>query len=265
MKVKHTLGEDAMIVRTEVKELAFGKGVEIVASSAEEMDHFRRGLGGMEDHPMATRNRTPRIGPYIIALVGPGGGGKTSTAVKLALSKHGLGKHKVGFLTLDTYRVGAVAELQTYAEITGLALEVVYNRRELSGAMQRLRSCEAVVVDTPGRGPEELENRAPWHDLLREIKADEVHLVLPAGLRMDVASSLKSAFRPLGVSHFLPTKLDEVPRDRGLAELAEAVSLPVRWITDGQEIPGDLKAAGARILGSLSHTVAEETRAVAVG
>jgi flagellar biosynthesis protein FlhF len=264
-KVKRTLGEDAMIVRTEVKQLAYGKGVEIIASSAAEVEAFRNSLGAAAQPPREQASKGAHIGPYLIALVGPAGSGKTSTAIKMALSNHGLGDRKVGLLTLDTYRVGALAELQTYAEITGLPLEVVYARRELSDAAVRLRECDAIIIDTPGRGPEAMQARAPWHDLLHELRPDEVHLVVPAGVRLDVATHLSSAFMPLGVTHLLPTKLDEVPGDRGLAELAEAARLPVRWVTDGQDIPGNIRPAGPRIFSSLGQSAAEDTRAVAVG
>jgi flagellar biosynthesis protein FlhF len=254
-----------MIIRTEVKELAFGRGVEIVASSEDAVDAFCENLGGTRTGLGDPATGDSRIGPYIIALVGPGGGGKTSTAVKLALSSQGLGGRKVGFLTLDTYRVGAVTELQTYAEITGLPLEVVYNRRELSGAAVRLRGCDVIVVDTPGRVPKDSEGTAPWHNLLREIRADETHFVVPSGMRVGVALSLSSSFSDLGVTHLLPTKLDEVQDDGTLAALAEALRLPVRWVTDGQEIPGGLRAAGPKILTSLGKIVTENTRMAAAG
>jgi flagellar biosynthesis protein FlhF len=49
------------------------------------------------------------------------------------------------------------------------------------------------------------------------------------------------------------TKCDEVPSDSGLAELALALELPVRWITDGQDVPTDVHIGGARILASLGR------------
>jgi flagellar biosynthesis protein FlhF len=219
-KVKRALGPDAMIIRTEVRRLAFGQGVEIVASSASEVEAFRTALGSAGEPGSPRRSSTAsRIGPYVLALVGPAGSGKTTTAVKIALSRHGLGGRKVGLLTLDTHRVGAVAELQTYAEITGLPLEVVYSRRELTDTAVRLRDCDAIIVDTPGRGPQGMKTGAPWQEILHELKADEVHLAVPAGVRWDVARHLLSAFAPLRITHLLPTKLDEVPEDRGLPEL----------------------------------------------
>ena len=94
---------------------------------------------------------------------------------------------------------------------------------------------------------------ATWENLLKEIRAKEVHLVVPAGLRIDVARYLKASFHGLGVTHMLPSKLDQVLGDAGLAELVEQVKLPTRWVADGQDVPGDLRPAGTRILSSLGQ------------
>lgn len=249
-KVRKVMGEDAMVLSTRTGKTKDGPWVEIQVASATEVDEYRRRMAGPKTSREGVR-RTGRVGPRIMALVGPAGAGKTLTAVKMALSHHGFGQQSVGFITLDTFKVGAVNELQTYAEIAGIPVEVVYNRKEVSGALQRLRSCDAIIVDTPGRIPGAMGVAAPWEGLLREIDPDEIHLVLPAGLRTDVARYLKASFRNLGVTHVLPSKLDQVLGDAGLAELVEQVSLPTRWVADGQEIPGNLRPAGTRILSSL--------------
>jgi flagellar biosynthesis protein FlhF len=249
-KVRHVMGEDAMVLSTRTGATDGARWVEIVAATAADVEEYRARMAGPKVEAKLPRGR---IGPRVLALVGPAGSGKTLTAVKLALSHDAFGKGKVGFLTLDTYRVGAVNELQTYAEIAGIPLEVVYNRKEIPAALQRLRSCETIVVDTPGRVPGAMGVTAPWEALLRELKADEVHLVIPAGLRPDVARYISASFQGLGITHVLPSKLDLVLGDAGLAELVEQVRLPTRWVADGQEVPGDLRPAGTRILSSLGQ------------
>ena len=52
-------------------------------------------------------------------------------------------------------------------------------------------------------------------------------------------------------THLLLTKLDDVPDDTGVADLAAALALPARWLTDGLDVPADLKPAPQRILASL--------------
>lgn len=239
-RVRETLGEDAMIIRTLG---APGGGVEVIAAPAPDLERFRNRLAGAT----ASKPVTPRT----VALVGPPGVGKTSAIVKLALAPVAFGGRRVGLLTLDTFRAGAVEELQTYAEIAGLELEVVYDRSEVLPALKRLRGCDVTFIDTPGRTLSPGESEPEWRTILEAIDPDETHLVLPAGLRMDVARELRERFRSLGCSHALFTKLDEVPGDAGLADLAIALDLPVRWLSDGQHIPGSLRPAEKRILGAL--------------
>ena len=243
--VHRSLGDDAMIVRTNVLKRDSGPIYEVFASTPEKLKEYRRDLsqGPVAPHVQALRGTRP----YVIALVGPPGAGKTTATMKMALHPRGVGTGRVGLITLDTYRVGAVEEFQTYAEIAALRSEVLYHAREAEAALQRLADHEVVLVDTPGR----TADGTGWVETLEALKPDEVHLVLPAGLRKEVAVSLHRRLHRVGVTHALFTKLDEVPGDAGLAELAETVGLPTRWIGDGYEVPGELALATSRIFRSL--------------
>ena len=183
-----------------------------------------------------------------MALVGPTGAGKTTTAAKLAVHPEAFGGRKVGLLTLDTYRVGALEQLEIVAEVARLPLEVAYAAGEVEGALRRLAACDVVIVDTPGRSPKADALNDEWRALLAAARPDETHLVLPATLRPDIAVSVHTAH---AATHLLLSKLDEVPGEAGVADLALALPLPARWVTDGQEIPADLRPAPARILASL--------------
>ena len=244
-QVRQVIGDDAMIVRSGTVKTPNGDLVEIVAARPAVIAAFRANLGAD-----ILDARTKRIRPYIIALVGPSGAGKTSAAVKIALSPIGVGSGRVGLLSLDTHRVGAITELQTYAEIAGLPLEVVYNRFQVAEALKRLRDVDVIIVDTAGR----LTNDAGsgvWAELLERIGPDEVHLVMPAGLRNDVSKAYLDRFSRLRVTHVLMTKLDDVPVDSALLNLVESTGLPGRWVSHGPAIPSDLSPAGPRLLASL--------------
>lgn len=248
--ITQSMGDDAMIVDTNLIHRPEGDYYEVLVAPPEDLAEYRRKLSG---GPILERIATRKgAGPYVVALVGPPGAGKTTAAMKIALHPNGVGSRKVGLLTLDTYRVGAVDEMQTYAEIAGLPLEVVYHVREVEAAMERLQHLDAVVIDTPGRA----RTDSGWGQALRKLAADEVHLVLPASLRDDVAGEFKNRLSATGITHALFTKLDEVPGDVGLAALAGTLELPVRWIGDGYEVPGKLSSAGSRIVRSLGKRAA---------
>jgi flagellar biosynthesis protein FlhF len=156
-------------------------------------------------------------------------------------------------LTIDTYRVGGMEQLATYAELADVPFEVIYEAREVDAAMQRLAAdCEVVIIDTPGRSPASAELTERWRTLLDTIAPDEVHLVIPASLRADLAVDIGRAYAPTrthcGASHLLLSKLDEVPRETGITDLALSLEMPARWITDGQDVPADIRPGVPRLL-----------------
>lgn len=183
----------------------------------------------------------------VVALVGPTGAGKTTTLAKLACHPRIFGTKDVGFLCLDTYRVGAVEQLRTYAEIARVPLEVVYDGAELSAALRRLADREVVLVDTPGRSPRNRGDGRAMVRCLTQIQPDETHLVIPAGVRPELARQLVAASAPLRVTHVLVSKLDEWPGDPALFDLAAELGIPMRWVTDGQEVPADIRPAEERL------------------
>jgi flagellar biosynthesis protein FlhF len=245
-----SLGDDAMVVRSGSYDEDGVALVEIVAARAAEVEALRRRL---ESAPLPLGSaHVPMAGaPFVLALVGPTGAGKTTTIAKLAVNPRAFGGRRVGLLTLDTYRVGAVEQLGTFAEIAGLPMEVVYGPGDVREARKRLASCEVILVDTPGRSPRLAAGEREWGEALAALEPDEVHLTLPASLRFDLARSVRELFEPRGVTHVLLTKLDEVPGEAGIADLAARAELPARWVADGQEVPADLRSAGPRILASL--------------
>jgi flagellar biosynthesis protein FlhF len=257
------LGDDVMVVRTRTSREAGHTVLEIMATSSTEVADFARRL---EAGPLP--DRSPRKGqsrPLVIALVGPTGAGKTTTIAKLAAHPRAFGDRAVGLLTLDTYRVGAVEQLAIFADLAGLPLEVAYGSGEVEAAMRRLSSCDVVLIDTPGRSPRAEGLNGEWGAMLAEARPDEVHLVVPAVIRGDIAEAVGRSFASHGATHLLLTKIDEVPGEVGVADLAGALRLPARWITDGQEIPTDLRPAAPRIFASLglSPTPNEALRSVA--
>ena len=83
-------------------------------------------------------------------FVGPTGVGRTTTLAKLA-ARYALPGEKVGIITIDHYRIGAVEQMRTYSDITGLPLEVVMTPKELRRAVRSFSGCQRILIDTAGR------------------------------------------------------------------------------------------------------------------
>lgn len=262
-RAQRTLGTDAEIIA--VRTLRGEEGgvqYQVLAGTASDARDERRRMahdGG--SHPLLkcapgqddfARRRDQEIGPRIVAFVGPTGVGKTTTIAKLATHPEFFRKKKIGFLCFDTYRVGAVEQLRTYAEIAGLPMETVYEASDLPKAMKRLSDRDVIFVDTPGRGPRLQADTAQIRQWLSQIKPDETHLVLPAGLQLAIVRRTIESYRSHGITHVLATKLDEAPDDWTLFDAAAENRIPMRWLSDGQEVPADCKAAAPRLLAAVA-------------
>ncbi len=248
-RARRSMGDDVMILHTRTIRDGGVPMVEVLAAPSAALDEVRARL---EPTPLPPDMRHADGRPYRIALVGPTGAGKTTTAAKLAVRRGLFGAARPGLLTLDTYRVGGMEQLATYAELADVPFEVVYDAREVDAAFRRLDGCDVIIIDTPGRSPASADLTERWRALLDVLAPDEVHLVLPATLRADLAVDIGRAYRAsrvhCGATHLLLSKVDEVPRESGVTDLALSLGMPTRWITDGQDVPADLKPGVPRLL-----------------
>lgn len=181
----------------------------------------------------------------VVALVGPTGVGKTTTIAKLAANFRLRDGIKLGLVTVDTYRVAAVEQLRTYAEIIDLPMKVVTSPLEMRRALDELVGLDLVLIDTGGRSPRDELKIQELKTLLAEAQVDEVHLVLSltAGI-----SSLKAAcekFAAANTTALVLTKLDEAAGMGSLLTAARKLPLPVSYLTTGQDVPDDIEASNA--------------------
>ena len=246
---RRALGDDVLIIRSAVNREGGVTRVEVIAARQQDLQALRQRLE--PTMPNVVRGQNGRRSPYLVALVGPTGAGKTTVAAKLALHRAVFGSRKVGLVTLDTYRVGALEQMQQYAEVMNLPLEVLYDAREIPSALKRLDDRDVVVIDTPGRSPRARDANTQWQSLLRVIAPDETHLVVPATMRPDAVPALLAAMAPCRLTHAIISKVDELHDERAIADVAARVDLPIRWIADGQAVPDDLHPSRSRILGAL--------------
>jgi flagellar biosynthesis protein FlhF len=179
----------------------------------------------------------------VVALVGPTGVGKTTTIAKLAANYRLRENKSVGLITVDTYRIAAVEQLRTYAEIIDLPMEVVSTPREMREAVARMRSLDLVLMDTAGRSPKDDVRIQELKAILAEANPAEVHLVLSAVGSAKSLTTTAERFAAVGTTAMIVTKLDEAMGLGNLLSVARSCQLPVSYVTDGQNVPDDIQIA----------------------
>ena len=182
----------------------------------------------------------------IVALVGPTGVGKTTTIAKLAANYRLREKRRVGLLTVDTYRVAAVEQLRTYADIIDLPMEVVATPREMREAVARMSHLDLILMDTAGRSPRDEIRIQELKSMLAEAEADDVHLVLSSTAGAKSLLATAERFADVGTTALLLTKLDEANSLGHLVSLVRGCRLPISYLTDGQNVPDDIEVAERR-------------------
>ena len=192
--------------------------------------------------------RTSTDRPRVIALIGPTGVGKTTTVAKLAAAYKLQEKMRVGLITIDTYRIAAVDQLRTYAEIIKVPLQAVLSAGQLYKTIRRMRDLDVVLIDTAGRSQNNQMRLSELRGFLVAASADEIHLAISATSNRACAKATVKRFGPLGANRILLTKVDEAATFGVVLDVVSAGNLGLSYVTTGQNVPDDIAPADARIL-----------------
>ncbi len=188
----------------------------------------------------------------ILMFVGPTGVGKTTTIAKLA-ARYAYklnSRHKVGIITLDTYRIGAVEQLMTYAKMMRLPIETVVDPNDFEEALNALRHNDYILIDTVGSSQ---HDREKIEKLSRFLKVNtfaeiNINLVLSAITKYDDLVDIFKNFSILPIDTLVFTKLDETKTYGNIFSLLLESKKPVSYFSIGQEVPDDLMEASAEYL-----------------
>jgi flagellar biosynthesis protein FlhF len=187
----------------------------------------------------------------LAALVGPTGVGKTTTIAKLAAHYRLREKRRVGLITVDTYRIAAVEQLRTYADIIDLPMQVVSTPREMREAVHRMDNLDLILLDTAGRSPKDEVRIQELRAFLSEADADEVHLVLSAMTGARTLQQTAERFAAVGTTALILTKLDEASSLGNTLSVLRFSKLPLSYLTNGQNVPDDIEIANPQRLARL--------------
>lgn len=179
----------------------------------------------------------------IIASIGPTGVGKTTTIAKLAArAKFDQGK-RVGLVTIDTYRIAAVDQLRTYADIMELPMRVVASAEEVREAIDSLTDCDQIFIDTAGRSPRDEVQVLQLRAILTAARPDETYLVISATSGGKVLKEVLNRFGRVRPTALILSKLDEVETIGNALEFLATATMPVSYVTNGQDVPHDIDVA----------------------
>lgn len=177
-------------------------------------------------------------------MVGPTGVGKTTTIAKIAAKEYLENNKKVGLITLDTYKIGAVEQMRTYAEILDIDYEVVTEPNEMINKINKLSHCDILLIDTLGTSQRNKEKLQDIWEYLKDIKEDiNTYLVLSISTDRETTLSIMDKYKQLEYDALILTKFDEVSSFTNVWNIMEHTDLPVEYFCHGQSVPDDIEIA----------------------
>jgi fused signal recognition particle receptor len=189
----------------------------------------------------------PVSGPEVVLLVGVNGGGKTTTAGKLAARWARQGRRGL-LCAADTFRAAAVEQIAIWADRAGVGLirhqggsdpsAVVFDSMDAALA----RHCDFLIIDTAGR----LHTREPLMQELEKVVRvirkripqgpHQVLLVLDATTGQNGVAQARRFLDSAGVTGLVLTKLDGTAKGGVALGIAKELGIPLRWVGVGEAV-----------------------------
>ncbi len=177
------------------------------------------------------------------AFIGTTGVGKTTTIAKLAAHLMLKARKKVGLISVDSYRIGAIDQLRTYANILGIPCFPAFNKNDLVVALNKMETRDVILIDTAGQSQ---YDRARAEELKRMIADDlEINsqLLLSVSTTESEMERAATNFSSLKCQSYIFTKIDESQKCGSLINQIMKRHLPISYITTGQNVPEDIEKA----------------------
>ncbi|MTI69468.1 MAG: flagellar biosynthesis protein FlhF [Firmicutes bacterium] len=181
-------------------------------------------------------------------FIGPTGVGKTTTIAKLAANETLTKKKNVALITIDTYRIGAVEQLKTYANILDTPLEVVVTKDELINAIDKFKDYDKILIDSTGRSHRDKDKLNEVNDYFTSIDEKNTYLVLSITTNKKDLSSIIENYKKIGYNNIILTKLDESENHGNILNISSYTDKPISYICTGQNVPDDIEIANKQNL-----------------
>lgn len=189
--------------------------------------------------------------PYVVALIGPTGVGKTTTIAKIAANQKLYNRSRVALISADTYRIAAIEQLQTFANIASIPMNVVYSPEDMREAIHKFRDYDLILIDTVGRSQKNEKHLRELNRFIEMANPDEVHLVLSLTTALKNLLDIMRRFKIMRPNRLIFTKLDETTNTGNILNVLYKHQLPVSFLTTGQVVPNDITAPQRETLANL--------------
>ncbi|MCM1082561.1 MAG: flagellar biosynthesis protein FlhF [Clostridium sp.] len=188
--------------------------------------------------------------PKIVFFVGNTGVGKTTTMAKLASKFKLEQKLDIAMFSLDTYRIAAIEQIKTYANILNTPMEVVYTPEEMRKLVEKYKDCDLIFVDTAGRSHKNKEQKNDLDSIIGSVKEYdcEILLVVSATTKYSDLKSIADVYGDLFDYKLVFTKLDETRGLGNILNLKLDTGKSLSYVTWGQNVPEDIGALNSQVI-----------------
>lgn len=175
-----------------------------------------------------------------MVLVGPPGVGKTTTIAKIAANLVFKENKKVGVITIDTYRIGAVEQLKIYTEIMNIKFEAVLSADEMESAIETMNDCDIILIDTTGRGCKNSLQISELNSFIKKANTTNINLVLSVTTKEKDIEAIIDSYSSVNFENVILTKVDETTTYGTILNIIDYAKKPIAYITTGQNVPDDI-------------------------
>lgn len=188
--------------------------------------------------------------PKIVFFVGNTGVGKTTTMAKLASKCKLNDKAKVAMFSVDTYRIAAIEQIKTYANILSTPMEVVYTPEDMQRFVDKYNDYDLILVDTAGRSHTNENQKNDLMSIIDSIQEyeKEIYLVVSATTKYSDLMNIANTYSELFDYRLIFTKLDETRGIGNILNLKLDTGKQLSYVTWGQNVPDDIGEVNPQVI-----------------
>ncbi|WP_029407201.1 flagellar biosynthesis protein FlhF [Thiomicrorhabdus sp. Milos-T2] len=185
----------------------------------------------------------------IVALVGPTGVGKTTTIAKMA-SRFVMrnSPSELALITTDCYKIGAQAQLKTFAELINVPVHIAKTQGELYALLTSLNNKKLILIDTAGMSQRDLQLSQQITSGHQGVTTVKNYLVMSAATQLSVMKDIVKSFSEVVLTGCILTKVDEAVQLGNVLTVLIEDQLPIIYMSNGQRVPEDLEPVRTREL-----------------